>query len=196
MTPAELKESFDACRRTISAYYAHAAMELPEELKSVSHAEYFRTVHPFNSIRHLKFMCEKGKQLADLNQDKANRWLGFVQGALWMTGMASITEMRQWNMPKKYVEDIIAEQLSLQTDREVFAPRCGFTTCTQPAAPGDTLCSDHRELVAVANMEGVTKMGLCSKEECRGIEVSPGMWSGCKAKETGAGDCPTCGKKG
>lgn len=31
------------------------------------------------------------------NMDKANRWLGFIQGVLWTTGLYSIEEMRDHN---------------------------------------------------------------------------------------------------
>ena len=29
--------------------------------------------------------------------------------------------------------------------------------------------------------------------ECRGIEIEPGVFSGCDAHKTGANDCPSCG---
>lgn len=51
-----------------------------------------------DGFAHLVFMCEEGVRMVDAGrEDKANRWLGFVQGALWMTGFASIDEMRVWN---------------------------------------------------------------------------------------------------
>lgn len=28
---------------------------------------------------------------------------------------------------------------------------------------------------------------------CPGLEIEPGVWSGCSAHKTGAKDCPTCG---
>lgn len=31
--------------------------------------------------------------------DKANRWLGFIQGAMWQAGFVSIEQMRQLNKP-------------------------------------------------------------------------------------------------
>lgn len=33
----------------------------------------------------------------DERTDKANRWIGFIQGALWATGQASIDEFREMN---------------------------------------------------------------------------------------------------
>lgn len=34
---------------------------------------------------------------------------------------------------------------------------------------------------------------VLSAAECKGIEIEPGVFSGCDAATTGATDCPTCG---
>ena len=43
---------------------------------------------------HLVWMLE---QIPELDHDKAMRWLGFVQGALWAIGKKSIDEMKADN---------------------------------------------------------------------------------------------------
>ena len=96
MTPERMKEAFDACRaRILCGAPTLKAKELDESLKRSA----------FNSsedwLSHMLYMCEMGKGFVDLDRiDKANRWLGFLQGALWMGGLATIDEMKHWNMPK------------------------------------------------------------------------------------------------
>lgn len=103
MTAKRIKEAFDSCEGRIdSCYPGYEAVELDEEskkdqLKYVGH------------IGHMKFMCQKGKELVTESfvdprgpypkREKAMRWLGFLQGALWGQGLASIDEMKHWNMP-------------------------------------------------------------------------------------------------
>lgn len=52
-----------------------------------------------NWRRHLVFMCIEGASYAEHRREKAMRWLGFVQGALWAHGLASIEEMKAVNRP-------------------------------------------------------------------------------------------------
>jgi hypothetical protein len=46
-------------------------------------------------LDHIKWMLEELPE--DL--DKANRWLGFIQGVLWANGMYTIDDMREHNRP-------------------------------------------------------------------------------------------------
>jgi hypothetical protein len=55
---------------------------------SIFHAE---------ALFHALWMCEQTKTFAHTNPDKANRWLGFIQGVLWAEGIYSIDEMREDN---------------------------------------------------------------------------------------------------
>lgn len=51
-------------------------------------------------LRHASWMClEVVRMVADGKVEKAMRWLGFVQGAMWSTGFRTIDEMRHDNMP-------------------------------------------------------------------------------------------------
>jgi len=49
--------------------------------------------------RHAHWMCLEIPELlkTDNGFEKANRWLGFVQGVLWATGIYSIDAMRDHN---------------------------------------------------------------------------------------------------
>lgn len=47
-------------------------------------------------LRHASWMCGEVRRFAqdDTTLDKAERWLGFIQGVLWGAGVYSIDEMR------------------------------------------------------------------------------------------------------
>lgn len=47
-----------------------------------------------NTLEHVRWMLD---ELRDLTGAKAMRWLGFVQGVLWMQGIYTIDQMREHN---------------------------------------------------------------------------------------------------
>lgn len=48
---------------------------------------------------HLLYMCDQIPTFVlEGRSDKALVWLGFIQGTLWMEDLATIAEMRRWNM--------------------------------------------------------------------------------------------------
>jgi hypothetical protein len=50
------------------------------------------------ALSHAAWMCEQARTFAETGKlDKANRWIGFIQGTLWMAGRATIDEMREDN---------------------------------------------------------------------------------------------------
>ena len=51
-------------------------------------------------LNHCLWMVEQTRLfVADDRREKAFRWLGFVQGVLWDTGVYSIDELKTHNMP-------------------------------------------------------------------------------------------------
>ncbi len=50
-------------------------------------------------LEHVAWMCGEVKRFAQdpMTLDKAERWLGFIQGVLWGAGVYSIDEMRTDN---------------------------------------------------------------------------------------------------
>lgn len=47
---------------------------------------------------HIHWMCLEVRTLvADGRLDKANRWMGFIQGSLWTAGLGSIDEFKNDN---------------------------------------------------------------------------------------------------
>jgi len=47
------------------------------------------------AFEHAHWMCQQLSRMTDF--EKANRWLGFVQGVLWTGSFRSITQMREDN---------------------------------------------------------------------------------------------------
>lgn len=75
--------------------YAYRLMELEYELKGGFLSD---------KVHHCRWMVSRIPGLLEEGRiDKANRWLGFVQGYLWTTGVYSIEEMREHNKPDEGV---------------------------------------------------------------------------------------------
>lgn len=45
--------------------------------------------------QHVLWMCNEIKTIAPKDMEKACRWLGFIQGVLWVRGTYTISEMRE-----------------------------------------------------------------------------------------------------
>jgi len=55
-----------------------------------------------NRLQHVSWMCHMTEHhLAAGETDKANRWLGFIQGVLWCEGFFTIDDMRAHNRPSE-----------------------------------------------------------------------------------------------
>lgn len=51
-----------------------------------------------DALLHASWMCEQVIEMANNDKlEKAFRWLGFIQGVLWVTREASISELRKDN---------------------------------------------------------------------------------------------------
>jgi len=58
------------------------------------------TVSRLQQECHLLWMCcETAVFVSDDRIEKAMRWLGFIQGALWVMGFRTIEQMKRDNMP-------------------------------------------------------------------------------------------------
>lgn len=56
-------------------------------------------------LNHVWWACEQAKVFAtEGRKEKAFRWLGFVQGALWMNGVYSIDDLANHNRPPSVPE--------------------------------------------------------------------------------------------
>lgn len=52
-------------------------------------------------LTHCIFMIGRMMGAESMQDDKANRWLGFIQGVLWCTGLYSVSEMAEHNQQAK-----------------------------------------------------------------------------------------------
>jgi hypothetical protein len=51
-----------------------------------------------DALAHISWMCDQIPGfLAEGKDEKVNRWLGFIQGALWSLGIRTIDQMRDDN---------------------------------------------------------------------------------------------------
>lgn len=51
-------------------------------------------------IEHVRWMCDRAIEfVTEGRREKAMRWLGFIQGSLWLAHFAQIEELKQMNMP-------------------------------------------------------------------------------------------------
>lgn len=88
MTDEQRKRLFEllrgALQASISGYEARRC-DLDERL--------FDT--PSQTISHLLWMMDELEAGSVRGEEKLGRWVGFLQGAMWMSGYASINELRQ-----------------------------------------------------------------------------------------------------
>ena len=50
------------------------------------------------ALRHLLFMCDHIEKMVDEDIEKAMRWLGFMQGALWSQAIFTLSDLREHNI--------------------------------------------------------------------------------------------------
>lgn len=87
MSDAKIREAFGRCHAIIES---NAALE-PERDAGASPGT------PA-SYKHLLWLSLNAPKLLDEGRrDKALRWLGFVQGAMWWARLASIEELKDMN---------------------------------------------------------------------------------------------------
>lgn len=48
-------------------------------------------------LNHICWMCQEAQQYVTENSEKTNRWLGFIQGVIWTSGIFTIDDMRDHN---------------------------------------------------------------------------------------------------
>lgn len=87
MSDEKIREAFERCH-AIVRFNAALAPERNTEALPGTPASY----------KHLLWLTLNGPKLLDEGRrDKAQRWLGFVQGALWWARLASIEELKAMN---------------------------------------------------------------------------------------------------
>lgn len=51
-------------------------------------------------LSHARWMCQEVLSNPEFSEGKAKRWLGFVQGVLWTTGVRTVEQMKDDNRPR------------------------------------------------------------------------------------------------
>jgi hypothetical protein len=90
MTPEKVKSVLDG--------YAKVLLELGARPSRNEDPE--TAIDPDQAKHHLAWMCEETRNLIDEGRiEKAMRWLGFLQGALWALHLRTLEQMKNDNKP-------------------------------------------------------------------------------------------------
>ncbi len=99
MTNADVRR---ACGRALSMLPKRAAQALsPGNMKKLAPSAFDHRVvdgHAIHMVGEILKFIDRPESLEDI--EKAHRWLGFLQGVLWMRGYASLDELRDMNRPR------------------------------------------------------------------------------------------------
>ncbi len=94
MTYEKLRQALEQTRDKFMPWQAMGAARHP--LDQLAGAD---ATSRLRALEHLKWMTTKALTWGPEGAEKMNRWLGFVQGALWAMGFATIDELREVNRP-------------------------------------------------------------------------------------------------
>lgn len=92
-----------ACARALSMLPKRQAVQLsPGNMKLPAQEVSLKIVddHLIFVVGEILKLLNDEHDSAGLSEQKAHRWLGFLQGALWMRGYASLDELRDMNRPR------------------------------------------------------------------------------------------------
>jgi len=77
-------------------------IEVCEKYKSKLKAEPRRENEVAGSLNHLVWMCDQIIEFVETRHlEKAHRWLGFVQGSMWVLKLDTISSMRDDNRSRE-----------------------------------------------------------------------------------------------
>jgi hypothetical protein len=89
--PETLLKAITAARETLQAAYPGIQAERDPKVSAVTSPG-----RELRRVGHLLWMCGEIQAYLDTDQrERAMRWLGFVQGSLWLMDLRSIDEMRE-----------------------------------------------------------------------------------------------------
>ena len=77
-------------------YYLHTILDMGYEPKKIENLSKDFDEYSKNDLYgHLAWMCQEALGFETKDPEKAHRWLGFIQGALWAENECTIDEMRE-----------------------------------------------------------------------------------------------------
>lgn len=105
MTPEKTIRAFKAIEEIVKEYHGDPVME-PGRLSEREMGMAAEVIDPHSLTQHLLFMSQEGQKLVEAGRvEKAMRWLGFLQGALWGLGITTIEEQKNINRPDEVPYD-------------------------------------------------------------------------------------------
>lgn len=92
MTTEKLRDAFLACEAVIA--------RKANELGVTTAIRDGKADTPAHRVSHTLWLAREGLQLVeDERREKAMRWLGFLQGALWSDNLLTIDDLKDMNRP-------------------------------------------------------------------------------------------------
>lgn len=99
MTPEKLKSVLQGYYEMLRPRRSHLPLDvvrLPDEL----HDEKAGSIGPIQGMSHVMWMCVEAQQFVDEGRvEKAMRWLGFIQGVLWMSNTRTLEQLKADSAP-------------------------------------------------------------------------------------------------
>jgi len=97
MTGEKVKAVLQHYRERLEADWPGTGSERLEGIPATQHAPYLGHLR---QIMHVKFMCEEAQRFVDQGRlEKAMRWLGFIQGCFWKSGIFTLDELEDHSRP-------------------------------------------------------------------------------------------------
>ena len=101
MTGEKVKAVLQKYREQLEVYGPALKPERLEGHSTKNHAPYLGALR---QNQHLKFMCEEAQRFVDQGRiEKAMRWLGFIQGWFWKSGIFSLDDLKNHSRPDDHV---------------------------------------------------------------------------------------------
>ena len=106
MTPEKTIQAFKTIEKIIREHTKSDETLIAERLNEEGMSRSVGALGYYATHEHLLFMTEEGQKLVTAGRtEKAMRWLGFLQGALWGLGITTIEEQKDINRPDDVVYD-------------------------------------------------------------------------------------------
>lgn len=97
MTDEKMLEALDAAEASLQKFWNG---------KKIPRIRSMDAVLPWNRSMHIGWMIWMVREFIDGDRrDKAQRWLGFIQGALWAMCIMTVENAKRANMPAEAVFD-------------------------------------------------------------------------------------------